>query len=115
MCTNCMVDSLLAGAPASLSKKILKGDKILEVDSQPVTNSNIVELLIGADVPGSIVNIKVSRDGAADPIEVPLKRVSTAELADKKRLFELFTKIKDIASHKCDAETGALVDETIGL
>jgi C-terminal processing protease CtpA/Prc len=115
MCTNCTVDSLLAGAPASVSKKILKGDKILEVDSQPVTNSNIVDLLVGADVPGTIVNIKISRGGAADPIEVPLKRASSAELADKKRLFELFTKIKDIASHKADVETGTLVDETIGL
>jgi C-terminal processing protease CtpA/Prc len=114
MCTGCVVDSLLAGAPASLSKKIVKGDKIVEIDSTSATNSNVIDLLIGSDYPGTIVNIKISREGTPNLIEVALKRACTAELADKKRLFELFTKIKDIATHKADRETGALVDDAIG-
>lgn len=116
MCTGTTVDSLLAGAPASVSGKIFKGDKVVEVDSVSATNSNVIDLLIGDDTPGTIVNVKVAREGGSFGviIEVPLKRACTADLADKKRLFELFTKIKDIATHKADSETGALVDDAIG-
>ena len=89
MCTGTTVDSLLAGAPASVSGKIFKGDKVVEVDSVSATNSNVIDLLIGDDTPGSIVNVKVAREGGSFGviIEVPLKRACTAVLADQKRLF----------------------------
>ena len=52
-----------AGTPAYMSKKVQKGDEILEVDGQPVNQGNLRSLLVGCDVPGSLVNIKLQRGG----------------------------------------------------
>jgi C-terminal processing protease CtpA/Prc len=74
----------LAGAPAAMSKRFQKGDIVLEVDGVAATNKNIVQLLIGPDVPGTIVSIKCQRKAEPEPFEVALKRACTADLADKK-------------------------------
>ena len=66
-----------------MSKRFQKGDLVVEVDGTPATNQNIVELLIGSDVPGTIVSIKCKRPGVQEPFEVKLKRACTADLADK--------------------------------
>ena len=112
-----VVDNVMTGAPASHCKQIQKGDVVVEIDGTPVTPKNIIELLVGDDVPGTSVTLKLARNSRSDQrtLQVTLKRASTAELADKKKMFQLFTHIKDLATHRRDAETGACVDETIEL
>ena len=67
-----------------MSKRFQKGDLVLEVDGVAATNKNIVQLLIGPDVPGTIVSIKCQRKAEPEPFVVTLKRACTADLADKK-------------------------------
>lgn len=50
--------------------------------------------MAGTDVPGTLVTLHIRRDG--QPLQpVTLRRASTADLADRKRMFGLFTKAKD--------------------
>ena len=51
------------------------------------TKDNIIDLLIGPDIPGSMVTIKYRR--GSDEMSYTLIRACTTELADKKRMFEL--------------------------
>jgi len=61
----------------------------VSIDDEPVTNKNVVSLLVGNDVPGSIVRIQISRGSAEPPEDVTLKRACTAHLADKKKMFQV--------------------------
>jgi hypothetical protein len=83
-----------------------------QVDGTAATKKNVVDLIIGKDVPGTIVTIKVARSGVQAPFEVALKRACTADLAEKKKMFELFTSLKDKASHaKHDDGSRKIIDE----
>mmetsp|Transcript_95732 Transcript_95732/g.139837 ORF Transcript_95732/g.139837 Transcript_95732/m.139837 type:complete len:567 (+) Transcript_95732:81-1781(+) len=109
-----IVTNMLTGAPAYMSKKFKKGDKLLAIDGQIVTqNGQVIKMLIGNDLPGTLVTIKVQR--GKQTIEGVLKRACTTDLADKRKMFQLFTRLKDIAVQKNDQETGREVDETIDL
>ena len=55
-----------------------------------MTKSNIIDLLVGCDIPGSMVNIKLQR--GSDVMSHTLVRASTVDLADKRRMFELLYK-----------------------
>ena len=57
------IDNTVAGGPAYNSKQLGHGDVILEVDDKEARNENIFELLIGSDTPGSVVHIKVAKEG----------------------------------------------------
>ena len=57
------------------------------MDDVMATKDNIIDLLIGADIPGSMVTIKFRR--GSDEMSYTLIRACTTELADKKRMFEL--------------------------
>ena len=59
----------------------------MQIDDEKVTGDNIIDLLIGPDTPGSMATIKYRR--GSDEMSYTLVRASTAELADKKRMFEL--------------------------
>ena len=58
------VDNLLVGGPAYNCKKLAQGDVILKVDSFDATESNIVDLLVGNDTPGTPMEIVVAKGGA---------------------------------------------------
>lgn len=58
-----------------------------QIDGKKATKENIIDLLIGPDTPGSMVTIKYQR--FIDEMTCTLKRASSEELADKKRMFEL--------------------------
>ena len=55
------IDNTVVGGPAYNSKQLGHGDVILEVDGQVAKNENIFELLIGSDIPGSIVDVKLAK------------------------------------------------------
>ena len=107
-----VVTNILAGAPAFASKMFLKGDRIIAIDGVALDSdsSGLTTLLIGNDEPGSSVTISAERECTASTItspgeavlekphkrnfEVTLTRASTAELIDKRRMFQLFTQVK---------------------
>jgi C-terminal processing protease CtpA/Prc len=64
MITGVTIDSTVAGGPAFNSKKLSRGDVILKVDGNSVTNENIFQLLVGRDVPGSSVELCVAKGGS---------------------------------------------------
>jgi hypothetical protein len=55
------IDSTVVGGPAFNSKKFGHGDVILTVNGVPATNDNVLDLLIGSDIPGSLVEIRVAK------------------------------------------------------
>ena len=64
MISGTTVDNLLVGGPAYSSKQLSQGDVILQVDSVEATPSNIVDLLVGNDSPGTPINIVVAKGGS---------------------------------------------------
>jgi hypothetical protein len=58
-----------------------------QIDGEKATSENIIKLLLGPDTPGSIVTIKFMR--SIHEMSCSLRRESTSELADKKRMFDL--------------------------
>jgi S1-C subfamily serine protease len=61
MLTGVIIDSTVAGGPAFNSMKISRGDVILSVDGVTAMNENILQLLVGNDVPGSPVELCVAK------------------------------------------------------
>jgi len=108
------VENVMAGGPAYTSRKIFKGDVIVKVDGQFVQGKDLQRKIIGDDVPGSLVTLTLKR-GPADLVEVTMKRISTEEVADKRRMFDLFTKLNDRAKKDHDSEASKCVDETLLL
>jgi hypothetical protein len=99
------IENTLIGGP---SYGILeKGDFIVSIDGENVTDENVYEKLKGCDVPGTEVLIIVERSGNTSltsvrsvndcdhldsrKIEVSVSRMATAEIADRRRMFDLFT------------------------
>ena len=58
-----MIDNIVVGGPAYNSKLLSRGDVILKVNDVAVTQSNIYDLLVGEDIPGSYVDISVAKGG----------------------------------------------------
>jgi S1-C subfamily serine protease len=63
MLNGTMIENTVVGGPAHNSKQFEHGDVILEVDGQEAKNANIFELLIGSDIPGSAVEVKLAKGG----------------------------------------------------
>jgi C-terminal processing protease CtpA/Prc len=63
MISGTVVDNLLVGGPAHSCRKLSQGDVILKVDSIEATESNIMDLLVGKDTPGSLITIEIAKGG----------------------------------------------------
>jgi C-terminal processing protease CtpA/Prc len=102
MLSGTVIDNMVMGGPAYNSDKLCKGDVILEVENKPVTAESVHDALLGNDLPGTTLKIKVKRIGdpslSREPngggIEVPLTRMASEVIADKRQMFELFTALK---------------------
>lgn len=57
------IDHVVAGGPAYNTKQMQPADEILAVAGQLATSENIHDLLIGNDVPGSTVEVLISKGG----------------------------------------------------
>ena len=64
-----MIDDMLPSSPCYRSKQLTRGDILETVDGQQATPSNFKSLLIGSDVPGSLVTLGIIK-GEASPISV---------------------------------------------
>jgi hypothetical protein len=110
------IENTLFGGPAFGLLK--KGDILAKIDGQFVTEENILTALRGGDIPGTKVFMTVLRakqdqstvrprgsrdvsvssspdvsaeDEEREEIELCITRIATAEIADRRRMFDLFT------------------------
>jgi hypothetical protein len=99
------IENTLVGGPSF--GLLEKGDVIICIDGEHVTGDNVSEKLRGCDIPGTEVLVTVERCGNPSPIsvksrsdfdqldtrkfDVPILRMATAEIADRRRMFDLFT------------------------
>ena len=70
---------------------------------------------MGSDVPNSSVALKVLKNGTQHIEEVHLVRMSTEEILDRRRLFEHFTELKDIAVQEEDQFQVERIEDAIEL
>jgi hypothetical protein len=118
MLNGTMIENTVVGGPAHDSKQFEHGDVVLEVDGQEAKNANIFQLLIGSDIPGSDVEVKLGKGGPkaiacshnhvvlrywltvirrllqGPTVLVRLKRMATSDIQDRRRMFELFSVLK---------------------
>jgi S1-C subfamily serine protease len=73
-----IVDSTVVGGPAYNSQQIARDDVILKVDNKPVKNENVLEVLVGSDVPGSSVEICLAK-GSIDVMPNHISRKKEKE------------------------------------
>jgi hypothetical protein len=130
MLEGCKIDNMLIGGPAHNSGELDKGDLIIAVDDVPVTPDTVHQRLLGKDVPGSFVCLTVQKPASGIVQSINLVRMPAAEIADKRRLFELFTALKAKSKNAAHGQQGGsehkvgidvskgfgqLVDESIAL
>ena len=61
MMNGTMIDNTVIGGPAFNSKQMAHGDIILKVNGVSATKENILDLLVGNDIPGSPVEVLVAK------------------------------------------------------
>lgn len=61
MINGTVIDNMVIGGPAYNSQLLGRGDTILKVDGISVTNENILESMVGCDVPGSIMDLCIAK------------------------------------------------------
>jgi predicted nucleic acid-binding Zn-ribbon protein len=111
----CVITNVLVGGPAFNSKKVFKGDKIVSVDSVPVVGGDVIPRLKGSDVPGSVVTIGLQRKDSNSVDEVKLRRMDNTQIADKRQIFELFTKLIDKSHKNRDKDSENYTTEALDL
>ena len=115
------IDNIVPGGPAFNSRQLSRGDQILQVDGCDCTGAStdtIHDMLLGDDVPGSSLTVTVrkhSQDLRGSIQQVTLVRMPNEEIVDRRRLFELFTRLKDHAKQHEEYAVAKMIDETIEL
>jgi hypothetical protein len=113
MLDGCAIDNLLIGGPGHNCGALKKGDIIVAVDNQPVDSDNVLDSIVGSDTPGSSVILTLKKIDFDNDFSLPdfysdqffsveLVRMATAEIAERRRLFELFTALKAKAKLNTD-------------
>ena len=109
------IENMVVGGPAHTSCRLSKGDVLLKVDDVEVDSENLHAMLIGSDVPGSLVKITFLHPGSEEEHEVNLMRAATSSIADNVRMFEIFTHLKDQAFQANDRLATTLLDEALEI
>lgn len=110
-----VIDNMVVGGPAFNSQVLAKGDTIVKVDGFEVDADNHLEMIIGSDVPGSVVKLTVAKAGTGNLVEVELHRMDSREIAERRELFELLTVIKSTAVMDLDHNQATRIDNAIQL
>jgi C-terminal processing protease CtpA/Prc len=123
------VENTLIGGPAF--GNIMKGDILVKVDGNPVTEDNILSELRGNDTPGTevVLTVRRVRPEAASPLKIPterspfaspdlsvddedlqeidisITRMATAEIADRRKMFDHFSFLQVIYFFNFDSTT----------
>lgn len=107
---------MLVSGPAFRSKKIVKGDEILSIDGDSnLQGDAIFDALKGNNTPGSEVTLMVKKADTALIEEVVLYRMLTTEIADKRKMFDIWTKIGDSSRKSRDEKLVKLAQEGLEL
>ena len=64
-----------------------EGDLVVSVDNQSATPETVTHLLLGSDVPGSLVSLTL-KDGGGRTRNAAIARMDSSLIADKRELFE---------------------------
>jgi len=110
-----VISNVLVGGPAFNSKKIFKGDRIVSIDGDSDVAGQIIPKLKGIDIAGSIVTLGLLRASNGQVEEIKLRRMANTQIADKRRLFELFTTALDGARKHRDAGTEKILQQALDL
>jgi hypothetical protein len=86
------IDFVLIGTPAWNSKKIHKGDVLVAVDGHEEKGEAMIAKLLGAH--GTSVTLTIKKEGGDEHVDVELQRMATSLVADKRKMFDLFTAIE---------------------
>jgi DNA repair exonuclease SbcCD ATPase subunit len=117
MFANGVIDNMVVGGPAYNSRQLDKGDVVVDIDGKMVTSDNLSQLLVGSDIAGTPVTITVKK-GSKTGVKktVTLLRMPSEDIADRRRLFELFTAMKARATLPRGRETmEGMIDNAIEL
>ena len=79
------------------------------------SSDNILTALNGCQIPGSSVTITIKKAGTGEVQDVELVRMMTAEIADKRRMFDLFTRMECRAKQQKDDATLKEVEEVLSI
>ena len=93
-----IVHEILVCGPAFRSQNIAKGDQILSIDGKSNLQGDAVFVALkGNNVPGSDVTLMIKKSRTGRIEKVVLQRMRTADIADKRKMFDIWTKIQDRA------------------
>lgn len=67
-----IVDNMVIGGPAYNSGALKRGDIILAVDGMITTEESVISMLLGQDIPGSMVTLRISRPNQGLPFLICL-------------------------------------------
>jgi C-terminal processing protease CtpA/Prc len=91
--------NLMVGGPAFNSKQITKGDEVLAIDGmRDLRGHQISDALKGSNIAGTKVTLTIKKRQTGEIEDVPLARVLTASIADKRKLFDIFTNMANRAN-----------------
>ena len=83
------IDNTVVGGPAFNSKKISHGDVILKVNQESINDHNAIDIIVGDDIPGSVVQLTIAKGGRnvlSFVICKVLYQISTNENLDDSRV-----------------------------
>ena len=88
---------------------------MLECDGRTATPSNISSLLLGSDIPGTTITLKIQRGETwmKEVLDIDLQRACSHEIADRKKLDELLNAIKQGCLQYRDASGCGAVTEHV--
>ena len=106
------IENVMIGGPAYTSRNIFKGDIIVKVDGEFVHEQvqDLKTLIVGDDIPGTSVTLTIKR-GPGELVDVTLMRASTEDVADNRRIFDVFTRLSDKAKKTNDTDMLNCVEE----
>ena len=104
------IESCLVGSPAHASRSIHAGDVITQINGTPVTADTVRAGLIGEDIPGSMVCLDIKKQ-SGDTKQVLIQRTSTLALAEKRKMSDLITKLRQNALLAHDNATLRLLND----
>ena len=90
MLNGCAIDNVLPAM--AMHADLLKGDIIIKVDGNPTNPESVPKQLLGDDIPGTSVMLTILRGNVERTIQ--LIRMATSDIADMRRVFEVFTNLK---------------------
>ena len=97
-----IIENMVVGGPAYNTRQIERGDEIMLVDGQEAHSVHELQALLrGDDAPGSSVSVHLMRPNGEE-ITVSMKRMATEEIADKRKMLELFTLLENFVESSPD-------------